>query len=95
MLQGVPPYQLACNIKLPGVDAAYALLMAVFGQTVVGIHLGLLMINLAAIVLLFLCVRELFDDYAATIASAVYALMSISPAVVGFAAHAVPLRENC
>jgi hypothetical protein len=46
------------------------------------------MINLAAIVLLFLCVRELFDDYAATIASAVYALMSISPAVVGFAAHA-------
>jgi 4-amino-4-deoxy-L-arabinose transferase-like glycosyltransferase len=33
-------------------------------------------------------VRELFDDYAATIASAVYALMSISPAVVGFAAHA-------
>ena len=57
MLQGIPPYQLACNIKLPGVDAAYALFMAVFGQTVVGIHLGLLMINLAAIVLLFLCVR--------------------------------------
>jgi len=88
MLQGVPPYQLAYSIKLPGVDAAYALLMAVLGQTAAGVHLGLLMINLAAIVLVFLCVRELFDDYAAAIASAVYALMSISPAVVGFAAHA-------
>src|ERR1700676_2959186 len=33
ILQGIPPYQLAYNMKLPGTYGAYALIMAVFGQT--------------------------------------------------------------
>jgi hypothetical protein len=36
MLQGIPPYRLACNMKLPGTYAAYAALMAVFGQSIAG-----------------------------------------------------------
>src|SRR5438270_11283594 len=88
ILEGIPPYQLAYNVKLPGIYAAYALVMAVFGQTPAGIHLGLLFVNLSAIVLLFFLARRLFDNYAAIIASATYALMSTSPAVLGFAAHA-------
>ena len=40
MLQGIPPYQLAANMKLPGTYAAYALLMKVLGETIFGIHLG-------------------------------------------------------
>jgi hypothetical protein len=88
ILEGIPPYQLAYNVKLPGIYAAYALVMAVFGQTPVGIHLGLLFVNLGAIVLLFFLARRLFDPYAAVIASATYALMSTSPPVLGFAAHA-------
>src|SRR5262249_28952673 len=46
ILEGIPPYQLAYNVKLPGICAAYALVMAVFGQTPIGIHLGLLFVNL-------------------------------------------------
>ena len=46
ILEGIPPYQLAYNVKLPGIYAAYALIMAVFGQTPSGIHLGLLFVNL-------------------------------------------------
>lgn len=88
ILEGIPPYQLAYNVKLPGIYAAYALIMAIFGQTPSGIHLGLLFVNLGAIVLLFFLARRLFDPYAAVIASATYALMSTSPAVLGFAAHA-------
>jgi hypothetical protein len=88
ILEGIPPYVLAYNVKLPGIYAAYALLMAVFGQTPSGIHLGLLVVNLGAIALLFFLARRLFDPYAAVIASATYALMSTSPAVLGFAAHA-------
>ncbi len=88
ILEGIPPYQLVYNVKFPGTYAAYALLMAVFGQTPVGIHLGLLVVNLGAILLLFFLARRLFDPYAAAITSATYALMSISPPVVGFAAHA-------
>src|SRR5437868_1972446 len=40
ILQGIPPYQLAYNMKLPGTYAAYALIMAVFGQTGFSIHVG-------------------------------------------------------
>src|SRR5439155_9664052 len=88
ILEGIPPYQLAYNVKLPGIYAAYALVMAVFGQTPAGIHLGLLLVNLGAIVLLFFLARRLFDSYAAVIASATYALMSTSTAVLGLRAHA-------
>ena len=42
MLQGIPPYELAYNMKFPGVYAAYALILAGFGQTPGGIHLGVL-----------------------------------------------------
>ena len=31
MLQGIPPYKLAYNMKFPGTYAAYALIMALFG----------------------------------------------------------------
>src|ERR1700679_496531 len=60
MLQGIPPYQLASNMKLPGTYAAYAVLMAVLGQTVAGIHLGLLLVNAAAILLIALLGMRLF-----------------------------------
>lgn len=88
MLQGIPPYLLAYNMKLPGIYAAYALEMAIFGQTIAGIHLGLLVVNGIAIVLLFFLTRRLFDDIAAVVAAASYALLSLSPSVLGTSAHA-------
>ena len=33
LLEGVPPYQLAYNMKLPGTYLAYAATMALFGQS--------------------------------------------------------------
>src|SRR5215469_13837236 len=42
MLQGIPPYQLVYNMKFPGTYAAYAVIMALFGQTPAGIHFGIL-----------------------------------------------------
>ncbi len=36
ILDGIPPYQLVYNVKLPGIYAAYASLMAIFGQTTFG-----------------------------------------------------------
>jgi len=88
ILQGVPPYQLAYNMKLPGTYLAYAALMAVFGQTTSGIHLGLLAVNLATIVLLYRFVRELFDPFSAGMAAVAYSILSVSPAMLGMAAHA-------
>src|SRR5438045_7118599 len=45
MLQGIPPYKLAYNMKLPGTYAAYALIMGVFGETIRGVHIGLILVN--------------------------------------------------
>ena len=60
LLEGIPPYKLAYNMKLPGTYVAYAGLMAVFGQSTPGVHLGLLAVNLATIGFLYVLTRELF-----------------------------------
>ncbi len=88
MLQGIPPYLMAYNMKLPGIYAIYALIMAIFGQTITGIHLGLLMANSIAIVLLFVLTRYLFDNTVAIVAAASYAFLSLGPSVLGTSAHA-------
>jgi hypothetical protein len=88
MLQGEPPYKEVYNMKLPGTYAAYALIMAVFGQTASGIHVGLMLVNLASIVLMFLIGRRLLDDTTGIVATIIFALMSLSPSVLGLAGHA-------
>lgn len=95
ILRGIPPYIAAYNMKLPGIYAAYALIMLIFGQTTVGIHLGLLLINLAAIALIFLLGRGLLDPLVGVIAAASYAVMSVSPGVLGTAAHATHFVVLC
>ena len=88
LLQGIPPYQLAYNMKFPGVYAAYALIMALFGQTPAGVHLGFLIVNLAAIALIFLIGQKLLSETAGLSAASAYAVLSVSPSVLGLAAHA-------
>jgi len=88
ILQGIPPYKLAYNMKFPGTYAAYALTMSIFGQTITGIHLGLLLINTATIVLIFFLGRRLVNSTAGLAAAMSYAVLSVSPSVLGFAGHA-------
>jgi hypothetical protein len=88
ILQGVPPYKEAYNMKLPGTYAAYAAIMAVFGQNPSGIRLGLALINAASIVLMFRLGRKLLDEAAGIAAAVTFALLSLSPSVLGLAAHA-------
>jgi hypothetical protein len=88
MLQGIPPYKLAYNMKFPGSYAAYAVMMSIFGQTITGIHLGLLFLNAATVALVFFLGRRLVNSTAGIAAAATYAVLSVSPSVLGFAAHA-------
>src|SRR5215468_2915337 len=76
MLQGIPPYKLAYNMKLPGTYAAFAVMMAIFGQSISGVHLGLTVVNGACIVLVFLVGRRLFDEVAGVSAASAFAFMS-------------------
>jgi hypothetical protein len=90
LLQDVSPYKAAYNVtlKLPGTCVAYALIMAVFGQTTVAIHTGVILVNLATAVLVFVLARRIYGDAAGVVAAGTYALLSIVPETVGLAAHA-------
>ncbi len=88
ILQGVLPYQLVYNMKLPGTYAAYALIMALLGQTPAGIHLGVLLINAGTIMLMYVLAARLFGRLAGLVAAASYGLLSNSASVLGLAGHA-------
>ena len=88
MLQGIPPYEKAYNMKMPGIYAAYALLLAIFGQTHTGIHIGLIFLNIGAVIFVFLLAKDLFNPLIGAVAGAAYALLSASYSVQGFTANA-------
>jgi 4-amino-4-deoxy-L-arabinose transferase-like glycosyltransferase len=88
MLQGIPPYKLAYNMKFPGTYAAYAVIMSMFGQTIAGIHVGLLLVNAATVTLIFFIGRRLMNTTAGLVAALSYSILSVCPSVLGFAAHA-------
>jgi hypothetical protein len=88
ILQGIPPYKNVYSMKLPGIYAAYTGVLALFGQTHNGIHLGLLFVNAATAILIFLLTRRLFDEIAGLVAAAGFALLSIGPGVQGVFANA-------
>jgi dolichyl-phosphate-mannose-protein mannosyltransferase len=88
ILQGIHPYELVYNMKLPGTYFAYAAGMAVFGETVSGVHLTLLVANSLTIIFVFLLGQKLFGALAGVVAGASYGILSVSPAVLGLAAHA-------
>ena len=88
ILKGVPPYLNAYTMKLPGVSIAYALIMMLFGQTISGIHLGLLFVNAIGILLVYLLGKRLFDQNTAFLSCSAYAVLSLSQSVLGAFAHA-------
>jgi 4-amino-4-deoxy-L-arabinose transferase-like glycosyltransferase len=87
ILQGIPPYAQAYDMRLPGVYAAYAFIIAIFGQTHTAIHLGLLFINAATIAMIFLLAKRLFGSFAAIAAAATFAMLSMGQMVLGASAN--------
>ncbi|MFH1995473.1 MAG: glycosyltransferase family 39 protein [Candidatus Omnitrophota bacterium] len=88
LLQGIPPYVKAYSMKMPGIFVVYALIMAVFGQTNAGIHMGLAVVNAATIIIVFLLGRRLFDREIGIAASAFFAVLSLSQGLQGVSANA-------
>lgn len=88
ILHGIPPYRFAYNMKLPGTYAAYALIMAVFGETVAGIHLGIMLVNAAATFLVFLLGKYLHGPLVGVVSACTYALLSTRSSVLGLQGHA-------
>jgi len=75
LLQDIPPYSEAYNMKFPGTYVMYTLIMSLCGQTIQGIHFGLMGVNCVTIVLIFYLTRKLTGDFGAVIASGTYAVL--------------------
>jgi hypothetical protein len=88
LLDGVPPYGQINNMKMPGIYAAFAASMGLFGETRSAIHLGLLFVNAAAVLTLFLLARRFLDLFGAAAAAASFALLSLGQPVRGTVAKA-------
>lgn len=88
ILQGIPPYEIAYNMKFPGTYYMYAFFMSIFGQTIKGVHAGLLIMNLTSIFLIFFLVKKLINEYAALVSATAFAFLSLGMNILGFAGHA-------
>jgi hypothetical protein len=88
ILKGHRPYERLYNMKWPGTYYGYALIEALFGQDIEGIRTGILVVNVIAVLLVFLIVRRLLDALAAVAAALAYAVLSLSPQTLGLAGHA-------
>ena len=88
ILDGIPPYKLAYNMKFPGTYLAYAALMAVFGETVSGVHVGFILVNSCGIIMVYLLSARLAGRAAGVVAAAIYAQGSLSIQFLGASAHA-------
>lgn len=88
ILKGFPPYLHAYTMKLPGMAYLSALFMLCFGETVHGLHLGLLLANILSGTLLFFIARNLFGVTAGLISAGIFGLMTVSQHLLGTFAHA-------
>jgi hypothetical protein len=98
LLQGVPPYAEAYDLKMPGVFGVYALFISIFGHSQAAIHLGLIIVNAATVALVFCLGRRLLDATAGLVAAVSYAALSLSPSLLGLSAnteHFVVLPMLC
>lgn len=94
LLEGKTPYIDFYEQKFPGIFYFYAAMVAIFGDTVKGMHLGFTILNIVTVVLLFSAARKLFSPLAASITALTYAIVSMTPGLSGFtiqAEHGVAL----
>jgi 4-amino-4-deoxy-L-arabinose transferase-like glycosyltransferase len=88
MLQGIPPYELAYNMKFPGTYAMYALIMRLFGETPAGIHFGVTIITTLTSLMLYWLGKRMLDQTAGMVAATSYAVLATNTALFGLAGHA-------
>jgi Dolichyl-phosphate-mannose-protein mannosyltransferase len=88
LLQGIQPYKLAYSMKFPGTAAVYAVFLWAFGQSCIGIRIGLIVANLITIGLIYFVGQQIFGKIGGITAAASYSVLSLMPHVLGTAAHA-------
>jgi len=88
MLFGEPPFASGHSLHMPGTTAMYAGAIGIFGSTVEGVRLGLLLVQLATVTLAFLLARRLYGVVGGTACALAYATLSTFPEMLAFFGHA-------
>lgn len=88
ILHGIPPFALAYNMKFPGTYYAYSVLLAIFGHTSTGVHLGLLVVNLATLVIVFQLGKRWLGSAGGALGAACFGVLSLDRGVMGLFGHA-------
>ncbi len=91
LLDGIPPYKLAYNMKLPGVYFIYSMVLFLFGQTIKSIHIGFLIASILNCFLIFTILKKFFTTSLAIFTSLSFGVYATSPYILGFAFHATHL----
>jgi Dolichyl-phosphate-mannose-protein mannosyltransferase len=87
LLDGGKPYIDFYEMKLPGLFYTYAAMVALFGKSVEGMHLGFGLLSMISAIILGLTTRKLFNDVAAMATTVSFAVLSLSKSISGFAAQ--------
>ena len=91
LLHGKDLYVDMLDSKLPGLYMLYGLFTSIFGYNATGVHIGLLLSNIAAAVMYYLLLLDLFNKQVAAVSTAFLLILISAPNVVGFATHATQL----
>jgi 4-amino-4-deoxy-L-arabinose transferase-like glycosyltransferase len=87
LLEGKKPYQYFYEMKLPGIFYCYAALVALFGKTISGLHIGFMFITLLSTLVIFLISKQLFDTRAGAVAAISFSILTLNKFASGFAAQ--------
>ncbi|MGH7339077.1 MAG: hypothetical protein ACREKH_01170, partial [Candidatus Rokuibacteriota bacterium] len=87
LLKGFLPYEHVYNMKLPGIYAAYAAILGLFGQSIEAVHFGLLLINAATAVIVGVIARGLVGSLGGVAAAAIFGAHALLPTVQGIFAQ--------
>lgn len=87
-LRGVPPYESGYAMKLPGIYAAYAVVLSLCGETIRGVHQGLILVNALSILLVGLLGRRLYGPIVGGLAALAFASLAICPGLQGASGQA-------
>jgi hypothetical protein len=84
LLEGKTPYIDFYEQKFPGIFYFYAMMVGIFGDTVKGLHMGFMFLNIATFILLFCAGKRLFNSYAGVVTAITYGIVSLTPNLSGF-----------
>ncbi len=88
LLEGKKPYSYFYEMKPPGLFYMYGVMVALFGTTVSGLHIGFFIVNLISSLFIFLWIKKMFNLTSGVIAAVAYSIISTSPHASGMTIQA-------